>query len=243
MGLHIRRWLETRRAPKRRDGFGGHYTPSGIDIYTTDDPELVRLSNYDSYGVRVAELLDVLDELDRYERRPKLGGEKISIHLDKVKLDPDAVGDLYHRPAYFIARPSSAHRGLVQLDDFGGIGCITLTADRDSLRQALEEQRNLAELERADRGGGVLERLADEPGRRGFIEGPVKGRIDYSIEEEDGKIFLVTEGIDVPGLPEPVREEVLSAEAANLMIGERLSGATVTIALLDGQGAGVGWSG
>jgi len=149
--LNIFRKLETKRAPSRADSYSGNYVPSGIDIYTTTDPELVSFKKNDKYAVRVTDLLAMLDELDRFESRKLLAGEKIEIDLEMVIPD-DAKGDVYHQSGFINARPGDEHPGLVCLDIYSGhsFGSISLTADRDSLRQALEDRHELARMEQED---------------------------------------------------------------------------------------------
>lgn len=150
--LGILRWIETKRAPRQKDNFGGSYVPSGIDIYTTDEPGLVSFDNYSHERYRVSDLLDALDELDRFEsRRCKLPGEKVELSIEVVKRDSDK-GDVFHRATSLRATPHAEHEGYICLTALGGsMGLSTSTAERDSLRKALENQAKLAAMEAEDK--------------------------------------------------------------------------------------------
>ncbi len=150
--LKIKRWLEAPRAPKQSYSWGGSYTPSGIDIYTTDDPEIVALRSWGDQRVRVDNLLTILNELDRYESRRHLSGERMELRLNLECKEADK-GDVYHRPGWMKAEGDPKIKGLVQLTVFSehSSGAYVLTAERKGLREALESRKKLEELEAEDK--------------------------------------------------------------------------------------------
>lgn len=155
--MKILRWLETKRAPKQDDRMGGRYTPAGIDIYTTETPGIVSFDrSRRRERVSVENLLSILTELDRFEGRRQIAGEKIELQLALEPPPNEERGDVFSLTGFMFATIDPERKGLVRLHIVGSADLLgtVITADRADLRRAIADIPRLRELEHADRERG-----------------------------------------------------------------------------------------
>jgi hypothetical protein len=143
--MKITKWIETKRAPKRSDNFGRTFVPSGIDIYSTDNPEYAALDKFDRKSFKASDLLDAIEEIKYYRTKTKLHGEKIELSIELVDQTKKDEGDIYQYTGSIKIKLYEKDWNYIELTPISSstFNISTFTAEIESLKQALIDYREL----------------------------------------------------------------------------------------------------